>query len=72
MKTFLLLALLAATCGVGSGCNRAPSAEKIGRYQLRVEDRAVIFDTETGCLYILGTNGTFVVRDPVKETAKAH
>ena len=72
MKTILHLVFIAAVCVIASGCNRAPSAEKIGRYQLRIEDRAVIFDTETGCLYILGTNGTFVVRDPVKETAKAH
>jgi hypothetical protein len=74
MKKMFYLAFIAAICFVGSGCQRAspPAPPAVGRFQLRVEDRIVIFDTATGSMYILNTNGTFMVRNPVLETTPAN
>jgi hypothetical protein len=49
-----------------------PPAPTVGRYQLRSEagQSPLIFDTATGRIYVLETNGTFIIRDPILETER--
>jgi hypothetical protein len=71
--------ILAALIGFGLvvlilALHRTPptlSAPTAGRFQLHDSgSTAVVFDTATGRLYILRTNGTFIIRDPVLETER--
>jgi hypothetical protein len=73
VKTFCHLVFIAAICCIGSGCHRTPPPQTspVGRFELRYFDNTiVVFDTETARIYVLATNHTFIVRDPVSETER--
>src|SRR5277367_3223305 len=73
MKIIYLLIFIAAICCFCGGCHRTPPPQTapVGRFELRiVDEQAVVFDTESGRIYVLETNHQFIVRDPVWETER--
>jgi len=72
LRRYLIIAGAIILAGILIAASKflTPPVPAVGRFQLRSDTgkTPLIFDTATGRIFVLETNGSFIIRDPVFET----